>query len=85
MLSGIPRRNSHDEVQDWVSDDYDPDAFSIEDVNQMLTPLRRRRDKTSRGWLQHGKQIPMSYALSGCLVFRKFSNDSWIPRKSQRS
>jgi hypothetical protein len=47
---GDPTHDQHDELQDWVGDDYDPDAFSIEDVNQMLTPLRRRRDKTSRGW-----------------------------------
>jgi len=47
---GDPTHDQHEELQDWVGDDYDPDAFSIEDVNQMLTPLRRRRDKTSRGW-----------------------------------
>ena len=47
---GDPTHEQHEELQDWVGDDYDPDTFSIEDVNQMLMPLRRRRDKISRGW-----------------------------------
>jgi hypothetical protein len=39
----------HEELKEWVGDDYDPDAFSIKDVNRMLTPLRRRRGNTSHG------------------------------------
>jgi hypothetical protein len=39
----------HEELMDWLEDDYDPDAFSIDDVNRILTPLRRRRGNTSRG------------------------------------
>lgn len=40
----------HNEMNDWVGDDYDPDAFSIDAVNRMLTPLHRRRIKPSRNW-----------------------------------
>lgn len=47
---GDPTHEQHDELLDWVGDDYDPDALSIEEVNRMLTPLRRRRGDTSRGW-----------------------------------
>jgi hypothetical protein len=50
-LSEIPRTKQHDELRDWVGDDYDPDAFSIEDVNRRLLPLRRRRGSTSRDWV----------------------------------
>src|SRR5215831_5474182 len=46
---GDPMHEQHDELQDWVGDDYDPDAFSIDKVNQMLTPRRRSRDSSSRG------------------------------------
>ena len=46
---GDPTHEQHDELLDWIGDDYDPDAFSIEDVNRMLMPLRRRRGNTSRG------------------------------------
>ena len=46
---GDPAHEQYDELRDGVGDDYDPDAFSIEEVNRMLAPLRRR-DKTSRGW-----------------------------------
>jgi hypothetical protein len=46
---GDPTHEQHDELLDWVGGDYDPDAFSIVEVNQMLTPLRRRRANTSRG------------------------------------
>jgi hypothetical protein len=44
-----PANERHEELLDWLEDDYDPDAFSIDDVNRMLTPLRRRRGNTSRG------------------------------------
>ncbi len=43
-----PEHEEHEELQDWVGDDYDPGAFSIDDVNQMLTPRKRRRSKTTR-------------------------------------
>src|SRR5215813_9592272 len=46
---GDPMHEQHDELQDWVGDDYDPDAFSIDKVNQMLTPRRRSRGSSSRG------------------------------------
>ena len=44
-----PTHEEHDELLDWVGEDYDPDAFSIDQINQMLTPLRRRRSNASRG------------------------------------
>jgi hypothetical protein len=45
-----PAHEQHNEMNDWVGDDYDPDAFSIDAVNRMLTPLHRRRIKPSRNW-----------------------------------
>jgi len=44
---GDPTHEQHDELQDWIGDNYDPDVFSIDDVNRMITPLRRRRAKPS--------------------------------------
>ena len=41
-----PTHEQHEELQDWVGDDYQPDAFSIDEVNRMLTPRRGRRGKT---------------------------------------
>ena len=46
---GDPAHERHEELLDWVGEDYDPDAFSIDQINQMLTPLRRRRSNASRG------------------------------------
>jgi hypothetical protein len=43
-----PTHEQHDEMNDWVGEDYDPDAFSVDAVNGMLTPSRRRRIKPSR-------------------------------------
>ena len=48
---GDPTHEQHEELQDWVDDDYDPDAFSIDEVNQMLMPRQRRRGSLSRGSL----------------------------------
>jgi Plasmid pRiA4b ORF-3-like protein len=45
---GDPTHDHYEELRDWVGDDYDPEAFSIDDVNRMLTPLPRRRGKTPR-------------------------------------
>jgi hypothetical protein len=41
-----PTHEQHEELQDWVGDDYDPDAFSIDEVNRMIAPRRGRRGKT---------------------------------------
>jgi hypothetical protein len=32
---------------EWVGGDFDPEAFSVDDVNQRLAPLQRRRPKGS--------------------------------------
>ncbi len=42
-----PAHEEREELLEWVGKDYDPDAFSIEHVNRMLKPSRRR-GKTSR-------------------------------------
>ena len=48
---GDPTHEQHEELQDWVDDDYDPDSFSIDKVNQMLMPRQRCRASPSRGSL----------------------------------
>ena len=30
----------HQELKDWLGDDFDPEAFSVNSVNQMLLPMR---------------------------------------------
>ena len=42
-----PKHEQHKELKDWVGGDYDPEAFSIEAVNRILTRLLPRRTKTS--------------------------------------
>jgi hypothetical protein len=42
-----PNHERHEEMLDWIGE-FDPQAFSLESVNRMLTPLHRRRE-TSRG------------------------------------
>ena len=43
-----PNHDRHEEMLDWIGDDFDPQAFSVDNVNQMLAPLRRHRPKTSQ-------------------------------------
>ncbi len=42
---GDPDNDEHEEMRDWLGDDFDPEAFSVDEVNRRLTPLRRRRAK----------------------------------------
>jgi len=43
-----PSHDRHEEMRDWLGDDFDPVAFSLDDVNRKLTPFQRRRGKASR-------------------------------------
>ncbi len=40
-----PEHDEHEEMRDWLGDDFDPDAFSVDEVNRQLAPLHRRRTK----------------------------------------
>jgi hypothetical protein len=42
-----PNHEQHKELRDWLGYDFDPLAFPIDSVNQMLLPARRR-GKTPR-------------------------------------
>lgn len=42
-----PNHQRHDEMLDWIGEDYDPQAFSVDQVNRRLTPFSRRRRQTS--------------------------------------
>ena len=37
-----PNHERHQEMRDWIGGDFDPQAFSVEDVNRKLAPRRRR-------------------------------------------
>ena len=43
-----PNHDQHEELRDWVGDDFDPKAFSVDDVNRKLSPFHRRKDMGSR-------------------------------------
>ena len=42
-----PQNPEHEEMRDWIGDDFDPQAFSVDSVNQKLAPKRRpsRKDQ----------------------------------------
>jgi hypothetical protein len=42
-----PSHERHEEMSDWIGDDFDPQAFSVDNVNPMLSPMRRH-GKASR-------------------------------------
>jgi hypothetical protein len=42
-----PANEEHQELRDWVGGDYDPETFSIEAVNRILTRLLQSRTKRS--------------------------------------
>ena len=37
-----PNHDQHEDLCDWLGDDFDPEAFSIDKVNRMITSTRRR-------------------------------------------
>jgi hypothetical protein len=40
-----PKHKDHGERLEWVGDDFDPEAFSVDEVNRKLAPSARRRGK----------------------------------------
>jgi hypothetical protein len=36
-----PAHKEHEDMLDWLGGNYDPEAFSVDDVNQRLVPLQR--------------------------------------------
>jgi hypothetical protein len=41
-----PTHEEHEEMMEWLGGEYDPEAFSVDDVNQGLAPLQRRWART---------------------------------------
>lgn len=39
----------HEELLDWLGDEFDPEAFSVDEVNKRLAPMQRRRNKAAIG------------------------------------
>src|SRR6185312_15744634 len=40
-----PGHEEHDDLIEWLGDGFDPEAFSVDEVNKHLAPLQRRRKK----------------------------------------
>jgi len=47
MRSATPVHDQHEESRDWLGDEFDPKAFSVDDVNRRLAFFHRRRGKAS--------------------------------------
>lgn len=43
-----PDHERHEELSDWIGDDFDPQAFSVDSVNRKLAPKRRRSRTTKK-------------------------------------
>jgi len=46
---GDPAHKEHEDMLDWVGGDYNPEAFSVDDVNRRLAHLQRWWAKTRNG------------------------------------
>jgi hypothetical protein len=44
---GDPKHEEHKTMREWIGADFDPEAFSVDDVNRKLAPLQRRLAKKS--------------------------------------
>ena len=43
-----PAHKEHEDLLNWVGGEFDPDAFSVDEVNQKLAPLQLWWAKTSK-------------------------------------
>lgn len=44
-----PEHDQREELLDWLGDEFDPEAFSVDEINRRLAPLQRRRSKAVAG------------------------------------
>jgi hypothetical protein len=44
-----PAQEQHEELLDWLGDGFDPEAFSVDELNRRLASLQRRRNKAAAG------------------------------------
>ena len=42
-----PEHEQHEELLDWLGDGFEPEAFSVAEVNRRLAPMQRRRSKAA--------------------------------------
>jgi hypothetical protein len=42
-----PKHERHEELLEWLDDDFNPEAFSADEVNRRFAPLQRRRNKAA--------------------------------------
>jgi hypothetical protein len=49
MLDALadPSHPRHDELRDWIGDEFNPQAFSVDKVNRLLSPARRRNKSST--------------------------------------
>jgi hypothetical protein len=45
---GDPKHEQHEELREWVGENFDPHAFSVEEANRRLAPQRALRRKRSK-------------------------------------
>ena len=44
-----PEHDQHEELLDWLGDAFDPEAFSVDEVNRRLAPIQRWWSKATAG------------------------------------
>jgi len=51
LLEAIPdpEHDQHEELLEWLGQDFDPEGFSVDEVNEWLAPLQRRQNKAVAG------------------------------------
>src|SRR5260370_6034266 len=49
-IIGDPNHEEHEEMLEWVGDDFDPDAFSLDYINRTFTRFQRRPGKASKDY-----------------------------------
>ena len=42
-----PKHEQHEELRDWLGEDFDPESFSVDEINRQFAPLQRHPSKAA--------------------------------------
>lgn len=79
---GDPKHEEHKTMHEWIGNDFDPEVFSVDDVNRRLALLQRRFAKSRLGWfgIQHQNTFQHCYLAKHLVGYNKFIEEPFTQK-----